>query len=271
MEIRYPDSLTGDGSAQNPAWIEPLARAGYTARGVVFLLVGVLAVLAALGSGGDTTDTRGALASLPDSALGTVILGAIALGLGSYAVWSLVRAVKDPERDGAAKRAFFGLTAVIYASLAFETGRMALSGVRSGGSDSARHWSATLLEQPLGQWLLGAAGLAIALYGVQQLVHAWRVKLDDQLDLASLSSHARTWAVRAGRAGLAARGVVFAIIGAYVVIAAVEAQPTEARGLDGTLDLLARTPWLLLLIATGLAAYGVYNLVRARYRRIPSG
>lgn len=271
MEIRYPNSLTGGGSGRNPAWIEPLARAGYTARGGVFLLVGALAVLAALGSGGDTTDTRGALASLPDSAIGTVILGAVALGLASYAVWSLVRAVKDPERDGAAKRAFFGLTAVIYASLAFEAGRMALSGARSDGSDTARHWSATLMEQPLGQWLLGGAGLAIALYGVQQLVHARRVELDDQLALDSLSARARTWVVRVGRAGLASRGVVFTIIGAYVVTAAVEAQPSEARGLDGTLDLLARTPWLLLLIATGLAAYGVYNLVRARYRRIPSG
>lgn len=269
MEIRYPTGSAGRSTAAASSGIETLARLGYAAKGFVFLLTGGLAVQAAVGAGGRTTDTRGALGSIDGSTLGTVLLAAIALGLAGYVVWSAVRAISNPEHDGPGKRVFFALVAVIYASLAFEAARMALNrSDAGGGSDSAQHWSARLMAQPFGAWLLGIAGIAIALYGVQQLMQAWRVDLDDQLALSRISAAARSWVVAVGRFGLAARGVVFGIIGGYVVAAAVQSQPAQARGLDGVLDLLAQTPWLLIVIGAGLAAYGIYNFVRARYRVI---
>jgi hypothetical protein len=251
-------------------WVEKLARMGYAAKGAVYLLVGGLAVAAAFGNGGDTTGSTGAMASIADSTLGRAVLALIALGLAGYVIWSLVRAIRDPEDKGTGHRIFYVVTALIHGFLAVEAARMAMSGSGggSGGDSGASHWSAQVMQQPFGAWLVGAAGVAIALYGIQQLINAWRVDLDDQLALGRMSASARTWAVRSGRFGLAARGVVFSIIGYSVVKAAMEASPEEARGLDAVLDSWRDTPWLLGVIALGLVAYGIYNLIRARYRVI---
>jgi hypothetical protein len=249
--------------------VERLARVGYGAKGVVYILIGGLAFAAAIGVGGSTTDSTGAMAAISGSTAGSVVLGLIAIGLFGYVVWGLVRALKNPERDGAAKRAFHAVTAVVYTILGLAAVRLALNGGDTQGSGrNADRWSATLMQQPLGHWLLGIVGAGIALFGLQQLVKAWRIDLDDQLALGSMSAAARPWAVRAGRLGLAARGVVFAIIGGHVVLAAVRSDPSEARGIREVLDMLEQTPWLLAVVALGLATYGIYNLVRARYRVI---
>lgn len=251
-------------------WVEKLARLGYAAKGAVYLLIGGLAVAAATGNGGGATGSTGAMASLAGSTIGRGALALIALGLAGYVIWSLVRALRDPENEGTGHGMFFVITALIHGFLAVEAARMAYSGSSggSGGGDGAAHWSAQVMQQPFGPWLVGAAGVAIALYGIQQLIHAWRVDLDDHLALGRMSRSGRTWAVRTGRFGLAARGVVFAIIGYYVVEAALSANPNEAQGLDEVLSAMQDTPWLLGIIALGLVAYGLYNLIRARYRVI---
>lgn len=251
-------------------WVEKLARFGYAAKGAVYVLVGGLAVATAFGQGGQTTGSSGALATISDSTLGRIVLGLIALGLIGYALWGVVRAVRNPEHDSGGKRAYYGLSAAIYGLLAVEAGRLALSGSSGGGGGGggADHWTATLMQQPFGQWLVGAVGAAVAIFGLQQVWQAWNVDLDDRLDLSRLSSTGRTWAIRSGRFGLAARGVVLTIIGVYFTIAAIQSDPSEARGVGGVLDMMRGTPWLLGLIALGLVAYGVYNFVRARYRVI---
>lgn len=275
-EHRVPGSggaaRAADAAAHEAApWVEKLARLGYAAKGAVYVLVGGLAVAAALGTGGETTGTSGALATLSGSTPGRVVLALIALGLAGYVVWGLVRAVGNPENSGTGHRIFYGVTAVIYGFLLVEATRLVLSGTGggSGGSNGdAAHWSAEVMQQPFGHWILGLVGVAIGLYGLHQLIDAWRVDLDDQLALGRMSARARRWAVRAGRLGLAARGVVFGIIGYYVVRAALQSSPSEARGLDTVLDAMRDTPWLLGVIALGLLAYGVYNLIRARFRVI---
>ena len=264
-------------SAEHEAvpWVERFARFGYGAKGAVYLLVGGLGVAAAVGTGGQTTGSSGALASISDATWGRIVLAVIALGLVGYVVWQAVRVIKDPEGEGAGHRAFFALTGLIYTGLAVQAAMLALSGGGasgggggSGGGGSASNWSARLMQQPFGPWLLGAVGVAIFIYGLEQLWKAWQVDLDDQLDLHRMRRPARKWTVRLSRLGLAARGVVFGIIGSYVVVAAAQSDPSEARGLGGALEMLEGTPWLLGLVAFGLAAYGVYYFVRARYRRI---
>ena len=276
MEGRVPGAARAEGAARSAAreaapWIEILARLGFAAKGAVYILVGFLAAMAVFTDGGTTTGSTGALATLADETWGRLLLGLIAIGLAGYVVWRAVSAILNPENEGAGKRAFYAITAVVYTGLAIEAARMALGGGGGGdasGDGGASHWSAELMSQPFGQLLLGVAGLGIALYGLHQLVDAWRVDLDDRLDLTAMSSAARTWTVRFGRFGLAARGLVFTIIGAYVGIAAWQSDPSEARGLGGALDKLRETPWLLGIVALGLIAYGIYQLVRARYRRI---
>jgi hypothetical protein len=258
-------------------WIEKLARLGYAAKGAVYILVGGLAVAAAFGGGGQTTGSTGALATISDSTFGRILLGLIALGLAGYVIWGFVRAIRDPENEGTGHRIFFAVTAVIYGFLAVEAARLAIAGPGGGssggaggggGGSGASHWSAQLMEQPFGHWLVGLAGAAVAIYGIQQLINAWMVDLDDQLALGSMSATARKWTVRSGRFGLAARGVVFVIIGYFFVQAAMQANPAQARGLGGVLRSMQDTPWLLGVIALGLLAYGVYNLVRSRFRVI---
>lgn len=248
--------------------IELLARSGFAAKGAVYILVGGLAAAAAFSAGGSTTGSSGALATLADEGWGRLLLGLIALGLAGYVVWRAVSALMNPEHDGTGKRVFYGITAVIYAGLAFEASRMALNGGGGGGDNGAAHWSAELMQQPFGQILLAVVGLGVGIYGLQQIWDAWRVDLDERLDLAALSRTARTWAMRFGRFGLAARGLVFSIIGGFVLVAALQADPSEARGIGGVLDMMQEYEWLLGLVGLGLVAYGLYQLVRARYRRI---
>ncbi len=187
-------------------------------------------------------------------------------------VWRFVAAFLNPEGEKTSKRVGYAISGVIHTALALEAIRLAMGKASGGGNgDQASHWTAEVMSHPFGRWLIVLAGLGVAGYGIQQLYKAYTVELDKQLALGSLSAEARSWVVRVGRAGLAARGVVFAIIGIFLLLAALQTDPGEARGLGGALQTLERQPfgpWLLSLVAIGLVAYGIYELVRARYRRI---
>lgn len=254
-------------------WIRRFARFGYAAKGVVYLLVGGIALQAALARG-EVTDSQGALRTLLDAPFGRVLLGVMAVGLLGYALWRLYCAAADPEHDGALRRVYFGVAGLLHLGLAAEAARLALANGGGGGGDGASHWSAELLSKPFGGWALGAVGAIILGFGIGQLIHAWKAKLDDQLDLSSLEGGTRRAVVFVSRFGLAARGVVFMVIGFFVLRAALEFDPAEARGVGGALATLQRQPYgglVLGTVAVGLLAYGVYELVRARYRRIRTG
>lgn len=256
-------------AAETAPWIQRFARFGYAAKGVVYVLVGLLALQAAIGSG-SATDSSGALRTLVDEPFGRALLAAIALGVFGYALWRAYCTIANPEHDGAGQRAYFALTALIYAGLGIEAARLALGNGGDGG-ESASHWTARLLAQPFGAWIVGGIGAAIILFGIGQLVHAWKAKLDEQLDLSPLSTGTRAWVVRISRFGLAARGVVFSLIGVFLVRAALSFEPARARGVGGALRSLQSQPfgaWLLGTVALGLVAYGSYELIRARYRVI---
>jgi len=257
-------------------WVEKAARAGYAAKGVVYALVGILAVQVALGDGGSTEGSRGALRSLADEPFGQVLLGLIALGLFGYVVWRAVGAFMAPEGEGTGRRVFYAVSGAVYAGLAIWAARLALGGgggggEGSGGQGQSMGWTADLMGAPGGRWLVGIAGLALLGYGVQQLYHAYTTQIDERLDLSSMSPTMRQWTIRFGRFGVGARGVVLSMIGGFVLTAAWQADPSEARGLGGALSTLrdqSYGPWLLGLVALGLIAYGIYNLIRARYRVI---
>ena len=253
-------------------WVEGIARAGFVAKGIVYILVGVLAATAAWGSG-VAEGSEGALRSLVDEPFGQVILGAVALGLACYAIWRFISATVNPEDHGAGHRLLDGGKAIVHLGLAVEAASMALPGGGGGGGSDERaaHWSARAMAQPAGEVAVGAVGLIVIGYGLAQIYRGFTADLDEQLELGSLSARGRHWVVRAGRAGLAARGVVFGVIGGFLVLAAVQSDPGEARGLGGALRTLEQQPygpWLMSIVGVGLISYGIYQLVRARYRRI---
>ena len=258
-------------------WIERLARFGYAAKGVVYSLIGILALLSALGwGGGETTGSRGVLQRLLEQPFGRVLVGALAVGLAGYAVWCFVQAIEDPEQEGSDAKgimkrlAAFG-KGVIYFSLVFAAVSMVVGYRSGGGEDGIDKKTATLMSFPFGIWLVGFVGLFIVGYGLRQLYRAWKVKLDDQLNLYRLSAGAHSAVLKISRFGIGARGVVFAVIGVALVIAAYHANPSEAKGVGEALETVREQPygpWLLGLVALGLIAYGVYEFVRAKYRRI---
>jgi hypothetical protein len=257
---------------QNP--VETLARFGYGARGVVYGLVGGLALLAAIGSGGQTGGSRSALQTLLSQPFGKFWLVVIALGLFGFCTWRILEALTDADRRGSDMkgmgiRAAHLISGFIYAGLAISALNLALGRGSTGGEDqAAQDWTAWLMSQPFGQWLVGLIGLAIAGTGLAFIWKAWRGNVTERL---SLPADKRDWIVTLGRMGFAARGIVFLMIGGFLVLAALRASSSEVHGLGGALQALEQQPygWVLLaLTALGLFAFGLFGLVQARYRHI---
>lgn len=258
-------------------FVRGFARVGYSAKGVLYITVGVLAAWAAVGNG-QSTGSKGALRTLLDQPFGQILVGIVAAGLACYACWQFMRSVEDPEGEGTdgkgvAKRIGFGISGVIHASLVVYALHLLVgaAGADDSGDGGAQSWSATVMSYPAGRIVLGLIGSGIAVFGLHQLYAAYAAKLDDQLSLKPLSASARRTIKGISRFGMAARGIVFGVIGMLLIIAAYQYDPSEARGLGGALQTLREQPfgpWLLGAVALGLVAYGVYEFVLARYRRI---
>jgi hypothetical protein len=256
-------------------WIERLARAGYVAYGAVYVLVGALALRAAFGGGDGATGQEGALRQVLLAPLGRVLLVLVAVGLLAYAAWRLFQGILDPENEGrdakgVVKRFDHVLNGLFHAALAFSAGQLAL-GSGGSGEGSPDDWTATLMSQPLGRWLAVSAGTVVVVAGLYQFYQAYKADFRDELKTGEMSLREKRWTAHAGRLGYAARGVVFGVIGVFLVQAALQTDPQEARGLGGALETLARQPfgpYLLGGVAIGLVAYGAFMFVMARYRRI---
>lgn len=260
-----------------------IAQFGLTARGVLYGLIGVLAVQLALsgggggGGGGEQTSQEGALRTLASQGTwGTVLVGLIGVGLVGYALWRVTQffiekgAGEDSETKRRIVRISYLVRALIYGALAVAAFGIAFgSGGGGGGGSSEQTLTARVMRDvPAGRWLVGLVGLIIIAVGVYQAYQAFSDDFMDELQTHRMSRSERVWVRRLGVAGHAARAVVYGLVGLFIVRAAVQFDPQEAVGLDGALQSLASQPagpWLLGLTALGLFAFGVYTVVRARY------
>ncbi|WP_245422400.1 DUF1206 domain-containing protein [Alsobacter soli] len=250
-----------------------MARAGYVARGVVFILVGGLATLAGLGNGSRAPDSHGALQTLLAQPFGAVLLAALALGMLAFAAWRVAQAILDADHLGSsgkalARRLGYGVGAVVNGGVAASAASLIFTYSARSGEQSAHDWTGYVLSLPFGRALVGLIGAGVVVAGIGAGWKAWTAKFTEHL---SLDQKARTWVLPLGRIGYAARAVVFVLIGGFLVAAAVHANAREARGLAGALaELQAQTygSALLLLTALGLFAFGVFQLAAARFRRI---
>jgi hypothetical protein len=261
--------------AASPALVM-LGRAGYAAKGIVYVVMGALAAKVAVGAGGRTTDTRGAINVIGDGPMGTVALLAIGVGLLGYMLWRLIAAVTDAEGKGdrPTKLAVRGAQAargIAYGVLGVQALR-ALDGDDVGSQGAAtRHWTARLLDMPFGRALVIGVGLGVLGYAGYQLYRACSDKPKKDLDLAEAGPTQATWIVRLGRFGIAARGVVFAMIGVFLLRAGMQKDSGEAGGIAQSLQALGSASYgklVLGAVAFGLIAYGIYQLATARYRRM---
>ncbi|HEV7438433.1 MAG TPA: DUF1206 domain-containing protein [Methylobacterium sp.] len=254
--------------------LERLARFGYGARGVVYCVVGALAVLAAIGQGGRAGDSKGALRAVLGGPFGAWIVGFIAIGLFGFALWRLVEGVTDADNRGTGLKGYVVRaahvgSAAIYGGLAVTAAGLALGlGRHRGSHDGMQDWTAWLLAKPFGLWLVGLIGLGVMGGGVAFLLKSWKGDVTERL---ALDAAACRWAKPIGRFGYAARGVAFLIIGGFFVAAAWHQASSEVKGLAGAFAALRAQPygWVLLaIVAAGHFAFGAFGLIQARYRRI---
>lgn len=259
----------GFATAQHVAgWVPTLARAGYAAKGVVYVLLGYIACKAGLASG-EPQGTTGALHSLADERGGHLMLLLIAAGLLAHVVWRMVQATLDPEHpEGGAKRIlmrlFHALSALIYGSLAYTAWQIA-SLDRAQGGDGAEIWIARLLDKPYGAWLVMAAGLAVIGYGIHQLVRAANGDVNSRMGTGSAATSRAVTAI--GRIGTASRGLVLLPVGWFVFKAGRLYRASTAADTGEVLQMMERGG-LLAAVGLGLLAYGAHQIAKAAYRRI---
>lgn len=270
-----PTSSQAGAQVKHSPAVEAAGRAGLLAKGALYAVVGLLAIQIPLGLGGKTTDRQGALRSVAQEPLGEAMLLAIAVGLTGYAVWRFVQAFLDRGDEGTgakalAKRAGYLGRGVLYlgtAAIAFSL----VAGWGAGGGGSEKQETAKVLDWPGGRYLVGAVGLAFVAAGIFNGYRALSAKFRKDLREHQMSSDARPWAIAVGVVGHAARGVVFGLIGIFLLRAAWQFDPKEAIGIDGALRKVAQAPYgpvLLGLVAAGLLAYALFCVVQARYRRV---
>jgi uncharacterized membrane protein YuzA (DUF378 family) len=275
-------SLGSAGSNDTAKWIEILARFGYAAKGIIYALVGILAIQAAFNWGGRVTGSTGAFETIANQPFGKVMLFLIAVGLVGYVIWRLVAAIFDPEHneDGAKsilRRLSYAVSGLIYGSLAFAAFRIVFSSGSSsgsssgGGGGSSSEQTATLLSQPFGRWLVGLVAAGAVAHGFFCIYRGVKIKFRKKLKLHEMSSTAQTWVVRIGRFGLICKGIVSVIVGYFFAQAARSSDASEAKTTAGALQAIQQQPFgsvLMGIIAFGMLAYGIHLLVQSRYRRI---
>lgn len=248
---------------------EKLARAGFAARGVTYGLIGLLALLAAFTGGGGTTGQTGAMRTLADSTWGTILLVLVGIGLFGYGLWRAVGAVMNLENEETAKRVahfFAGLFYFVLAVYAFMLVFGATGG--GGGGTGPDSLTARLMSAPFGRILVGIAGLIGLAAAAAQAKKALK---EEYRERTRIPDH-RGWVNKVVKFGILARAVIFAIIGVFLIVAAIQADPSEARGVGGALDWLRGQAWgsvLLGLIGLGLMAFALFSFIQARYRHIP--
>jgi hypothetical protein len=264
-------------AARHPL-VESMARFGYVVRGVLYVIIGLLALAVAFGHGGETTDKAGAIATIGAEPFGKLLLVLIAAGLVGYSLWGFIRAFLDPlhrgtDPKGIAVRVGYFVSGLTYGALVIPTWRyiMGSGSGAQGGPGASQDLTAQLLAQPWGPWVLALIGLIGMGGGLGQIYQGLKADFKKDFKTEEMNPNELRMGTLAGQIGMTARGVVFTMIGFFVFQAALNVDPKKVQGVDGALQTLARQPygpWLMGAVAAGLVAFGFYSIMCARWMRV---
>jgi hypothetical protein len=253
---------------------EVLARAGYVARGVIYLLIGALAIRLAEGIGGPRPSQQGALRTIGHQPFGKALLIAMAVGLGGYAIWRLCQALvgHTPEygRHSFADRIGAAGSGIAYAAFCVLTIEV-LRGTAGSSSAKTKETTARVLQWPAGRELVAAAGLMFIAVAAYQAYLGLSHKFLTYSKTGEMSPRTRDAFTMIGVVGLVARAVAFLLIGVFVTKAAIDYAPRQAVGIDGALARLTQHAYgtlALIVVGCGLIVFGIYSAADARYRKI---
>jgi len=278
-KINGSGPLTSNNAALNKTF-ETLARIGYAARGIIYFVIGLLAVLMAFGYGGKATDQQGAISMIGTQPAGRILLWLVLIGLVCYSLWGLIRAIFNPFHQGHDAKGFALRIGYLVSAAAYALLVMPTYALISGGAQPAQNgaqqgqiqqYIGKILVMPLGQWLVGIIGTIVIVVGLIQIFQGFNPGFERKIHLDKLNP-AQLRRVRfLGRFGTIARGIVFALIGLFIVMAAFTANPKEVKGFDSTLTTVLQQPygrWLLGAIALGLISLGLYSLCLSIFFRL---
>lgn len=241
------------------------------------MLIGALALMAALGIGGSTSDSSGAFSAVASKPFGEVLLWILGVGLIGIVLWRLIQVVLDPEHvKNGGKSMFRRLSSLIsgiaYGSLTYNAIAIAMHAKSSGsGSGSKQTLSAKLLAQPFGQWIVGTIGVIIIGFALYEIHKAYTEKYTNKFKRHEMTNKEWELGRKTGKLGLYSRGIVFLMIGYFFIQTAITADPDKTKGLDGALSKIAQQPygqWLLGIVALGLFLYGVFQILKGKNRHM---
>ena len=256
--------------------METLTRIGYGVRGLIYITMGLLAVQVALGKGGALASPLGAIAKIGKQPAGMILLWVVLLGLVSYTLWGVVRAVLDPlhkgnDMKGLIERGGFLASAFGYAILIMPTyGYVTGTSLASKGSQTQKMIT-SIMAMPWGRWAIGILGLIVLAGGLYQIYLGFKAGFEQQFQTYRLTPKEVKLVTNVGRFGTAARGVVLMVVGGLISFAAYSANPSQPIGMDTALATLLHQPygiWLLGIVALGLIAFGAYSVLSALWFRL---
>jgi hypothetical protein len=258
--------------AANSQTLDRLARFGMACRGVIYGLIGFLALQIAFGggSGGKEADKTGALETVAEQPFGTVLLWLMVVGFVALTLWQVSEAIvgrgRTKDRVESASRA------VVYGLIVATLLSLLLQGDAGASTDkSSKDLTAKIMDLPAGQFLVGLVGLGLIALGAYWIHKGWKKKFLQDLRTGEMPPKARRLAEKLGMAGYLARGLIAAVAGVFIIQSAITYDPDKAKGIDSTLRSLAGTsagPWLLGIVAICLLLFAVYCFIEARWHRM---
>jgi hypothetical protein len=261
--------------AGNSKYVDWLARAGFCARGVMYIIIGILAIQIAFGNAGHKADQSGAVRVVGSTPFGAFLLWLLVIGFAGMALWRVSEALYGgPGADGrkASHRAIAGFKAVLYGSIAYAITKYALGlGAPKSSNKQSVDLTSTAMREPGGRILVGIVGVVLIGVGAWLAWRAFERKFLAELRTGEMSPQTRKVITFLGRFGGIARGIVFGAAGVFLLIAAFTANAHKAKGIDATLRAFTKTPagpWLLVLVAVGLILFGCYSWAESRWRKV---